>query len=78
MSKSQVKSQISDYMYKTTLDDLYKSDLDAEVNLYKISVFQKNIMIAPGKIIHETKNGIFYSYVYIIKDGKVVAKLGIY
>ena len=75
---SQVKSQISDKIYETTIDDLYEFDVDAEVDLYKINVFNKNIMIAPGKVINDAKKGIYYSYVYVIKDGQVFAKLGIY
>ena len=78
MSQSQVKSQISDKVYESTLDDLYEFDQGAEVDLYKINIFNKNICIAPGRVISEPKRGVYYSYVYAIKNDKVVAKLGVY
>ena len=75
---SQVKSQITDKLYETTLDDLYEFDQGLEVDLYKINVFNKDIMIAPGKVISDTKKDVHYCYVYVIKNGRVAAKLGIY
>jgi len=75
---SQVKSQITDKLYETTLDDLYEFDQGLEVDLYKINVFNKDIMIAPGKVISDAKKDIHYCYVYVIKNGRVAAKLGIY
>jgi hypothetical protein len=75
---SQVKSQISDKVYEATLDDLSELDQGLEVDLYKLNVFNKDIMIAPGKVMSDTKKDIHYCYVYVIKNGKVAAKLGIY
>jgi len=75
---SQVKSQITDKVYEATLDDLYELDQGLEVDLYKINVFNKDIMIAPGKVISDTKKDVHYCYVYVIKNGRVAAKLGIY
>jgi hypothetical protein len=73
-----VKSQISDKVYEATLDDLYEEDQNLEVDLYKLNVFNKDIMIAPGKVISDAKKDVHYCYVYVIKDGRVAAKLGIY
>ena len=75
---SQVKSQISDKVYEATLDDLSELDQGIEVDLYKLNVFNKDIMIAPGKVMSDTKKDVHYCYVYVIKNGKVAAKLGIY
>ena len=76
--ESQVKSQISDKVYEATLDDLYELDENLEVDLYKINVFNKDIMIAPGKIMSDAKKDIHYCYVYVIQGKRVAAKLGIY
>ena len=73
-----VKSQISDKVYEATLDDLYEEDQNLEVDLYKLNVFNKDIMVAPGKVISDSKKDVHYCYVYVIKDGRVAAKLGIY
>jgi len=73
-----VKSQISDKVYEATLDDLYEDDQNLEVDLYKLNVFNKDIMIAPGKVITDSKKDVHYCYVYVIKDGRVAAKLGVY
>jgi hypothetical protein len=75
---SKVKSQISDKVYEATLDDLSEADQGLEVDLYKLNVFNKDIMIAPGKVISDAKKDVHYCYVYVIKDGRVAAKLGIY
>jgi len=74
----QVKSQISDKLYEVTLDDLYDLDQGLEVDLYKINVFNKDIMIAPGKVMSDEKKGVHFCYVYVVKNGKAIAKLGIY
>ena len=75
---SQVKSQISDKVYEATLDDLSELDQGLEVDLYKLNVFNKDIMIAPGKVMSDAKKDVHYCYVYVIKNGKVASKLGIY
>lgn len=75
---SKVKSQISDKVYEATLDDLSEADQGLEVDLYKLNVFNKDIMIAPGKVITDAKKDVHYCYVYVIKDGRVAAKLGVY
>jgi len=75
---SQVKSQLSDKIYESTLDDLLESDQGLEVDLYKINIFNKDIHIAPGKIMNDVKKDIYYCFVYAIKDKKVAAKIGVY
>ena len=75
---SQVKSQLSDKIYESTLDDLLESDQGQEVDLYKINIFNKDIHIAPGKIMNDAKKDIHYCFVYAIKDKKVAAKIGVY
>ena len=75
---SQVKSQLSDKVYESTLDDLLETDQGLEVDLYKINIFNKDIAIAPGKVMHDAKKDIYYCYVYAIVDKRVAAKLGVY
>jgi hypothetical protein len=75
---SQVKSQLSDKVYESTLDDLLETDQGLEVDLYKINIFNKDIAIAPGKVMHDSKKDIYYCYVYAIVDKRVAAKLGVY
>jgi hypothetical protein len=75
---SQVKSQLSDKVYESTLDDLLETDQGLEVDLYKINIFNKDIAIAPGKVMHDAKKDVYYCYVYAIVDKRVAAKLGVY
>jgi len=75
---SQVKSQLSDKIYDTTLDDLLETDQGLEVDLYKINIFNKDIHIAPGKVMRDAKKDIYYCFVYAIKGGRVAAKIGVY
>ena len=75
---SQVKSQLSDKIYESTLDDLMETDQGLEVDLYKINIFNKDIHISPGKIMNDAKKDIYYCFVYAIKDKKVAAKIGVY
>jgi hypothetical protein len=77
--QSRVKSQITDKVYEVSLDDLDEEDEAFESQLYRVNVFGKNLLIAPGKPIKDTRiQGLVYFYVYVIKNEKVVAKLGVY
>lgn len=77
--QSRVKSQITDKVYEVSLDDLDEEDEAFESELYRINVFGKNIIIAPGKPIKDKRiQGLVYFFVYVIKNEKVVAKLGVY
>jgi len=77
--QSRVKSQITDKVYEVSLDDLDEDDEAFESQLYRVNVFGKNLLIAPGKPIKDTRiQGLVYFYVYVIKNDKVVAKLGVY
>ena len=74
--ESSVKSHISNKTYSSNLEKLEEQDKDETSELYRIPISGHNIMIAPGKTIME--NGIAYCYAYVIKDEKVVCKLGVY
>ena len=77
--QSRVKSQITDKVYEISLDDLDEEDDAFESELYRINVFGKNVIIAPGKPIKDQRiQGLVYFYVYVIKNGKAIAKLGVY
>jgi hypothetical protein len=77
--QSRVKSQITDKVYEVSLDDLDEEDDAFESELYRINVFGKNVIIAPGKPIKDQRiQGLVYFYVYVIKNGKAIAKLGVY
>jgi hypothetical protein len=77
--QSRVKSQITDKVYEVSLDDLDEADNEFESELYRINVFGKNIIIAPGKPIKDPRiQGLVYFYVYVIKNEKAIAKLGVY
>jgi len=75
--RSKVNSQLSDKIYETTLDDIDPDDNEINSELYKIKIFGKQVIIAPGGT-KEGKTGIKYFYVYVIKKEKVFAKLGVY
>lgn len=71
-----VKSRISGKTYTTSLDRLEPEDRDLDSELYQVTVSGRNIMVAPGKTRME--EGIAYAYAYVIKQKKVVCKLGVY
>jgi len=76
---SSIKSQISDMIYNASLDDLDQTDNGVSSELYRVNVFGKNITIAPGKPRKTPKYpGIVYFYIYVIKGGSAIAKLGVY
>ena len=76
---SKVKSQISAKTYDVGLETLEKKDDKFNSDLYKVNIFGKNVVIAPGRPINDTDiPGLVYFYVYVIKQQKVVAKLGVY
>ena len=77
--QSRVKSQITDKVYEVSLDDLDEEDDAFNSELYRINVFGKNVLIAPGKPIKDKRiQGLVYFYVYVIKNDKAIAKLGVY
>jgi hypothetical protein len=55
---------------------LEPEDRDLDTELYQVTISGRNIMIAPGKTRME--EGIAYAYAYVIKQKKVVCKLGVY
>lgn len=76
---SKVKSQISAKTYDVGLETLEKKDDKFNSDLYKVNIFGKNVVIAPGRPVNDTEiPGLVYFYVYVIKQQKVVAKLGVY
>ena len=77
--QSRVKSQITDKVYEVTLDDLDEEDDAFDSELYRVNVFGKNLIIAPGRPIKDKRiQGLVYFYVYVIKNEKAIAKLGVY
>ena len=68
---------IPDKVYKTPINTLDNEDNELETDLYKIKIFGKNVIIAPGKIKSVNPKFIYF-YVYAIKNEKVAAKLGVY
>jgi len=77
--QSRVKSQITDKVYEVSLDDLDEEDDAFNSELYRINVFGKNVLIAPGKPIKDKRiQGLVYFYIYVIKNDKAIAKLGVY
>ena len=77
--QSRVKSQITDKVYEVSLDDLDEDDDAFDSELYRIDVFGKNVIIAPGRPIKDKRiQGLVYFYVYVIKNEKAIAKLGVY
>jgi hypothetical protein len=66
-------------IYNASLDDLDQTDNGVPSELYRVNVFGKNITIAPGKPRKTPKYpGIVYFYIYVIKGGSAIAKLGVY
>ena len=74
--EGKVKSHISNNTYETDLETLEEDDMDETSELYMIPISGHNILVAPGKSM--MKNGIAYCYVYVIKNDKVLCKLGVY
>jgi hypothetical protein len=76
--ESSVRSNlIADKVYKSLINTLDNEDNEVETDLYKIKIFGKNVIIAPGKS-REVNPKYKFFYVYAIKNEKVVAKLGVY
>jgi hypothetical protein len=75
--RSKVNSQLSDKVYETTLEDVDPDDNGVNSDLYKIKIFGKQVIIAPGAT-KEGKTGIVYFYVYAVKNSKILAKIGVY
>ena len=72
-----VRSEISGKTYMVELKKLHKDDINAQSELFEIDIFGTIIHIAPGKSIID-EDRLVYFYVYVIKQQKVVAKLGVY
>ena len=76
--ESSVRSNlIPDKVYKSPINTLDNEDNEVETDLYKIKIFGKNIIIAPGKTKSVNPKFIYF-YIYAIKNEKVSAKLGVY
>jgi len=74
--EGRVKSRISEKTYITDLENLEEEDADETSELYMIPISGHKIMVAPGKTI--MADGIAHCYVYVIKNEKVLCKLGVY
>jgi hypothetical protein len=74
--EGRVKSHISEKTYITNLETLEEEDANETSELYMIPISGHKIMVAPGKTIME--DGIAHCYVYVIKNEKVLCKLGVY
>jgi hypothetical protein len=74
--EGRVKSHISEKTYITNIETLEEEDANETSELYMIPISGHKIMVAPGKTIME--DGIAHCYVYVIKNEKVLCKLGVY
>jgi hypothetical protein len=61
------------------LSEIEPEDRNIKSDLYELSIYDHTIHISPGKTIEddEIKN-LVYCYVYVVKQDKVVQKLGVY
>jgi hypothetical protein len=76
--ESSVRSNlIPDKVYKSPINTLDNEDNEVETDLYKIKIFGKSVIIAPGKTKSVNPKYIYF-YVYAIKNEKVAVKLGVY
>ena len=72
-----VKGLNYDFEFKE--NTLNEEDRSLETDLYNITIFGNNHVIAMGNVLtHPEQNDLLYSNVYLIYSEKVVSKLGIY
>lgn len=76
---SSVDSRISRKRYESLLSEIEDEDRNIRSELYELSIYDHTIMISPGKTIEDDEiTDLLYCYVYIVKNDKVVQKLGVY
>ena len=72
-----VKGLNYDFEFKE--NTLNEEDRSLETDLYNITIFGNNHVIAMGNVLtHPEQNDLLYNNVYLIYSEKVVSKLGIY
>ena len=76
---SSVNSRISPKRYESLLSEIEPDDLNIKSDLYELSIYDHTIHISPGKTIEDEEiKDLVYCYVYVVKNDKVVQKLGVY
>ena len=76
---SSVDSRISPKRYESLLSELEEEDKNIKSELYELSIYDHTIHISPGKTIEDDEiKDLVYCYVYVVKNDKVVQKLGVY
>jgi hypothetical protein len=76
---SSVNSRISPKQYESLLSEIEEEDRNIKSDLYELSIYDHTIHISPGKTIEDDEiKDLVYCYVYVVKNDKVVQKLGVY
>jgi hypothetical protein len=76
---SSVDSRISPKRYESILSEIEEEDQNIKSELYELSIYDHMIHISPGKTIQDDEiKDLVYCYVYVVKNDKVVQKLGVY
>ena len=76
---SSVNSRISPKRYESLLSEIEEEDRNIKSDLYELSIYDHTIHISPGKTIEDEEiKDLVYCYVYVVKNDKVVQKLGVY
>jgi len=76
---SSVNSRISPKRYESLLSEIEPDDMNIKSDLYELSIYDHTIHISPGKTIEDEEiKDLVYCYVYVVKNDKVVQKLGVY
>ena len=76
---SSVDSRISPKRYESILSEIEEEDQNIKSDLYELSIYDHMIHISPGKTIQDDEiKDLVYCYVYVVKNDKVVQKLGVY
>jgi hypothetical protein len=76
---SSVDSRISPKRYESILSEIEEEDQNIKSDLYELSIYDHTIHISPGKTIQDDEiKDLVYCYVYVVKNDKVVQKLGLY
>jgi hypothetical protein len=61
------------------LSEIEEEDRNIKSDLYELSIYDHTIHISPGKTIEDEEiKDLVYCYVYVVKNDKVVQKLGVY
>ena len=76
---SSVNSRISPKRYESLISEIEEEDRNIKSDLYELSIYDHTIHISPGKTIEDEEiKDLVYCYVYVVKNDKVVQKLGVY